>query len=605
MGEQPDAAEPTAHQQGVDDAPTEIGATPTTPGWAHEALATGSQPGGMSNETAARWGGEESIRARRSEHAAVIDNVTPGPDTSQNAGGPNDTLGNVLMDRDLRFERQDHAASVGRMRRLLPIASVLWLGFFVVDLVVATWVAPGPVLPFALLRMVGLVPIAGAFLAIKFVRHPSVRLLVTADLVMTSSLAALLTAMCLESGGLTSPYNSYIPLVLVGRAAVLPNRWQDGAWRLGVPALINPLVMGIAGLANPEMAAQWGTAALRGHYFFYIMLISGAWLLLVIGGHNVWALRRQVFTSRSIGRYRLNRRIGRGGMGEVWIAFHEQLKRNVALKILRPDASTSDATIARFEREVAATAELSHPNTVRIFDHGVTDDGLWYYAMELLHGVDLATLIRRVGPLPPARALHLVRQAARALAEAHAHGIIHRDVKPENIFITTLGGEPDFVKVLDFGIAKLDREDGARLTTTGYIAGTPAYLPPEVATGSSADARADVYGLGGTLYFALTATTPFGVDNARDVLKRHLTEPLEPPSKRRGDPVPPDLEAVVMTSMEKEPKERYRHAGAMVEALDGCADAQNWHPEVTLIDTTAPKEPEPPPRNPTRRYGVE
>jgi serine/threonine-protein kinase len=225
-----------------------------------------------------------------------------------------------------------------------------------------------------------------------------------------------------------------------------------------------------------------------------------------------------------------------------------------------------------------ATAELAHPNTVRIYDHGVTEDGLWYYAMELLSGEDLGTLVRHEGPLAPARALHLVRQLARAMAEAHAHGIIHRDIKPENIFVTTLGGEVDFVKVLDFGIAKFDRADGSgRLTTTGFVAGTPAYVAPEVTTGGAADARTDVYGIGGTLYYALTGTIPFRADNARAMFQKHLCEPLEAPSARRGEPLPADLEAVVVRAMSKQPEDRYAHAGELAHALDAC-DAAAWEP---------------------------
>src|SRR5262249_2757478 len=159
----------------------------------------------------------------------------------------------------------------------------------------------------------------------------------------------------------------------------------------------------------------------------------------------------------SLGRYKLKTRIGEGGMGEVWVAYHNGLKRDVAVKILRnDDDDDADATqaVTRFEREVRATTELTHPNTVRLYDYGVTDDGLCYYVMELLSGENLESLAARDAPLPSARAIHLLLQAARALAEAHARGIVHRDVKPANIFVTNAGGEDDFVKVLDFGIAK-------------------------------------------------------------------------------------------------------------------------------------------------------
>jgi hypothetical protein len=540
----------------------------------------------MGNRTAARWGGRDSMPARELGSPSFVGVL----DTSRD-----DDPSRLLVDRDVHFERQDHAASVARMRRLLPIAIALWLGFFFVDFVLATWVRPGDLWSYLALRLAGTVPIAGAYAVLRFLPSPSPRTLQVLDLVMTSSCAAILSAMCLLSGGIESPYNSYIPLVLVGRAAVLPNRWQDGVVRLGVPALMNPLILGGAAILSSSVAAQWADSGARGTWFFYSMLINGAWLLLVIGGHNVWALRRQVYASRSIGRYRLEKRIGRGGMGEVWVAYHEQLERNVALKILVPEAGTDPQTIARFEREVMATAELTHPNTVRIYDHGVTEDGLWYYAMELLTGEDLGALVRKQGPLPPARALYLVRQLARAMAEAHAHGIIHRDIKPENIFITTLGGEVDFVKVLDFGIAKFDRADSGNLTTTGFVAGTPAYVAPEITTGGAADARTDVYGIGGTLYYALTGTIPFRADNARELFYKHLREPLERPSSRIGEPLPNDLEEIVMRSMAKLPEQRFAHAGELVAALDACDVATAWQP--------AAHQPEPEGRQRTARYG--
>ena len=236
-------------------------------------------------------------------------------------------------------------------------------------------------------------------------------------------------------------------------------------------------------------------------------------------------VRRQVFEARSLGRYRLTRRLGAGGMGEVWLAHHAALKRDVAVKILRPGAEGhTPGSIARFEREVRATAELVHPNTVRVFDYGVTDDGLQYYAMELLSGVDMATLVEREGALPPARALLLIGQASRALAEAHDHGIVHRDIKPENLFVTSLGGEPDFVKVLDFGIAKVSAGD-TTMTSAGSVLGTPAFISPEVATGLPADARSDVYALGAVLYFLLSGCRPFEAASIGAMLVAHISEP--------------------------------------------------------------------------------
>ncbi|MBL4683888.1 MAG: serine/threonine protein kinase, partial [Nannocystaceae bacterium] len=261
-------------------------------------------------------------------------------------------------------------------------------------------------------------------------------------------------------------------------------------------------------------------------------------------------------------------RIGHGGMGEIWTAWHEPLQRNVALKILTPDSGTDPRAVERFEREIMATAALSHPNTVRIFDHGVTDDGLWYYAMELLSGEDMHQLITRCGALDPRRAVHLVRQAAAAIGEAHRHQIIHRDLKPENLFIADLGGEKDFVKVLDFGIARVTDRSETRLTSTGWVTGTPAYLSPEGASGHEVDAPADVYGLGAVLYFAITGGPPFSATNSMQLLQLHVSGEVELPSERLGAQLPADLQRVVMRCLAKAPEDRYADADALVVALD-------------------------------------
>ncbi|MEM6291697.1 MAG: serine/threonine-protein kinase [Myxococcota bacterium] len=471
----------------------------------------------------------------------------------------------VLADRGRYLAHVDHTAAVGRMRALLPMAVVLWVAFFAVDAVVATWVHPSSVMPFVVLRGLGMLPLLLAWAVLRRAEHPTPRHIMVLDLVMMVATAGSLSGMCVVAGGLQSPYHAFIVLVLIGRAAVLPHRWQDGVWRLGIPALLNPLVVGIASCCVPEVAAQWGSATARGTYFFYGMLISGAWMLLVIGSHNAWALRRQVFTSRSLGRFKLRELIGRGGMGEVWIARDEQLRRDVALKVLRP-IDNDPAAVRRFEREILATAELRHPNTIRIFSHGVSEDGLWYYAMELLDGESLGNLVQRVGPLPPRRAAAMLDQAARALAEAHAHGLIHRDVKPDNLFVTTLGGEPDVIKVLDFGIVRSARDDEPGLTSTGYVAGTPAYMAPEVVQGDPATPSADVYALGAALYFALTGRPPFEDTDPTALLRKHVHAQPTPPS-RRVPGISEALDRVCLCALAKNPRHRFVDARAFAEAL--------------------------------------
>jgi serine/threonine-protein kinase len=288
--------------------------------------------------------------------------------------------------------------------------------------------------------------------------------------------------------------------------------------------------------------------------------------LLVAGGHFSWQLRRELFRARRFGRYRLRQRIAGGGMGEVWIAQNHPLRQDVALKIL-PLASAKDPNlVARFEREVLATSRLRHPNTVRVYDFGMSEDGYWYYAMELLEGETLAEKVRRDGPLPPERAIRLIEQAASALADAHRHRVIHRDIKPSNLFLCNPVDGEDFVKVLDFGVARIVGADFSG-SSADWGGGTPLFVSPEVAQGELADERSDVYGLGCTLYFLLTGQAPFVGDDVTDLLVAHVRELPASPSSVLGRRIPRVVEALVMRCLEKDPERRYPTAAELVSAL--------------------------------------
>ncbi len=267
-------------------------------------------------------------------------------------------------------------------------------------------------------------------------------------------------------------------------------------------------------------------------------------------------LRRSLFESGGLGRYRLERRIGEGGFGEVWAARDRKLGRPVAVKILhgRARGSASDSAEVRFEREIRATVELVHPHTVRLFDHGVAEAGMRYYVMELLSGQNLEQLVGDEGPMRASRAVELARQASAALAEAHRRGIVHRDVKPQNLFVTPACGRRDFVKVLDFGLA-IHASD-VELTGDGLAAGSPSYIPPEVLRGQPADSRSDVYGLGAVLYFLMTGRPPFVGHDAREVLFAHLHRAPDPPSRHARHEVPPELDALVVRCLSKSPDDR-------------------------------------------------
>jgi serine/threonine-protein kinase len=297
----------------------------------------------------------------------------------------------------------------------------------------------------------------------------------------------------------------------------------------------------------------------------YLFVLTTA-LLGAAASHLVWAARKQVFEARKLGRYRLKMRIGVGGSGEVWLATDDQQKRDVAVKILDREAAQRPGARARFEREARAAMRLHDPHTIRVFDYGASDDGVCFIAMELLDGADLATLVKLHGPMPPDRVVHFARQACASLAEAHESGILHRDVKPENLFATRRGDEVDVLTLLDFGLAKVARpEDDATLTQGGFMGGTPLYMAPEVCTGAEADARSDLYSLGGVLYFLATGRPPFLGESVAAVMNKHIHELPRPPSEVA--PVPAELEKVIMRCLAKRPDDRFASARALDAAL--------------------------------------
>jgi eukaryotic-like serine/threonine-protein kinase len=282
-------------------------------------------------------------------------------------------------------------------------------------------------------------------------------------------------------------------------------------------------------------------------------------------------------SSTQIGQYRIHRRIGAGGMGEVYLAEHQFLKRFCALKLIRPDSAEDPNALARFEREVRATAALSHPNTVEIYDYGRTADGTYYYVMEFLPGLSLAELVERYGPLSPGRVVYLLRQICQALCEAHAEGLIHRDIKPSNIVAARRGGMDDVAKLLDFGLVRpvvreADRDTGVE----GRVIGTPLFTSPEQARGDrDLDGRSDIYSLGAVAYHLLTGRPPFNKADGIAVLVAHANEPLVPPSLIRAG-IPEDLEHVVVRCLAKNADDRFANATSLDLALGACACAADW-----------------------------
>jgi eukaryotic-like serine/threonine-protein kinase len=290
----------------------------------------------------------------------------------------------------------------------------------------------------------------------------------------------------------------------------------------------------------------------------------------------VYGLRVQVRSAMRLGQYTLEEKIGEGGMGVVYRASHALLRRPTAIKLLAT-AGDDCIPVQRFEREVQLTSRLTHPNTVAVYDFGRTRDGVFYYAMELLDGVSLDELRAEDGPQPAGRVVHIMAQATRALAEAHSIGLIHRDVKPANIFLTTRGGMPDFVKVLDFGLVKEVGTPDPALTSPNTIAGTPLYMAPEtIASPEDVGVGVDIYALGAVAYCLLTGEPPFTGPTAIDVYHGHLHVVPPSPSSRLGRPVPEDLEALVMACLAKSPADRPASARDLADRLDALRAEHPW-----------------------------
>lgn len=314
-------------------------------------------------------------------------------------------------------------------------------------------------------------------------------------------------------------------------------------------------------------AVFWGLMAL----LVTAVLTLLAWSSL--GARQQRRLAQAEAKAEKLGQYQLSRKLGEGGMGEVYLAHHALLRRPTAVKLIR--ATSADDDRVRFEREVQLGCRLTHPNTIAIYDFGHTVDGRFYYAMEYLDGMDLAKVVSKHGRLPCGRVVHLLAQVCASLAEAHDLRLVHRDVKPENIMVCLRGGVPDLVKVLDFGLVKSLDAASPRLTVSTTVCGTPAFIAPEYVQGREIDGRADLYAVAAVAYFLLTGEVPFERASIVDTLLAHVNETPRPIAGFRDD-VPSDLEAVVLRGLAKIPEARFENAREMRDALLACACVGDW-----------------------------
>jgi len=378
---------------------------------------------------------------------------------------------------------------------------------------------------------------------------------------------------CCEQGYCVFRGGPWIVLMFT-YALFIPNTWQRAAVATGLIFAAPILLIIELFTFHPEVARLMSADQLGQSVLVLLTTAAGC----VYGVHTIGTLRREAFEARQLGQYRLKERIGAGGMGEVYLAEHQLLKRPCVVKLIRPDKAGDEKTLARFQREVRATAKLSHWNTVEIFDYGSTEEGTFYYVMEYLPGMSLAEIVDRSGPMPAPRVVYLLRQVCNALTEAHGAGLIHRDIKPGNVFAAYRGGLHDVAKLLDFGLVKTVADDEVviQLTTEGSVTGSPLFMSPEQATGDSEpDARSDIYSLGAVAYYLLTARPPFEGTKPIKVMISHAHHEVVPPSKHAPG-IPADLEQVVLRCLAKDPADRPKDAASLEKDLGECEAAAGW-----------------------------
>ena len=368
----------------------------------------------------------------------------------------------------------------------------------------------------------------------------------------------------------TRPMISWIGPVILMTAAIVPAEPRKMLVAGFLAASMDPIGMLIGRAAGVyHFDSVLDTLAM--HYPNYLL----AGVAVVVSG-VVTRLGHQVSRARELGSYRLGELLGRGGMGEVYLATHRMLARPAAIKLIRPEAlagedgTKAQLATARFRREAEAAARLKSPHTVQLYDFGVTDEGRLYLVMELLEGLDLDSLVRRDGPLTAARVVHILRQVCESLEEAHDAGLVHRDIKPANIHLGRVGREPDFVKVLDFGLVKAVEGTGGEdslATIAGMTLGTPAYMAPEMVQSEMIDGRADLYSLGCVAYYLLTGQLVFQGDTAIQTMFMHIQQEPVPPSERTENPIPPALERLILTCLAKQPEDRPASAADLAAGL--------------------------------------
>jgi len=481
-------------------------------------------------------------------------------------------------------DTEDHTLVQRRLGLVYGLFALILGGFFTLALVVSGIVLPARFWEtnVSVMRLGHLIAVAGlaAAWALCLGKPRPAWLLAAIDLVGSLAVLTMVSIMIAfaPAGWRTQLMGTGLfVFVITLRAALVPSPPTWTAVVCVIAALPVPLGAYVATLHDPT----WSEALFPR---IAVLLIVTGWCVAGTASayaisRIVYGLRAEVKSAMRLGQYTLEEKIGEGGMGTVYRARHALLRRPTAIKLLSPERSGA-ANVKRFEREVQLTSLLTHPNTIAIYDYGHTQDGAFYYVMELLDGISLHDLCEEDGPQPAGRVTFILAQAASALAEAHDAGLIHRDVKPANIMLCERGGMADFVKVLDFGLVKdmteSESTDAAR-SSADAIAGTPLYMAPETVTNpKEVDARVDIYALGAVGYWLLTAEPPFEGANLVEVLSHHLHSIPKTPSERLGREVPTELEALIMKCLAKTPGDRPASMHELAGALRALETRLAW-----------------------------
>lgn len=378
------------------------------------------------------------------------------------------------------------------------------------------------------------------------------------------------------------PHLSYIVdpwlLLIFAYSLFIPNTWQRATAVLTFMALMPVAILAYFWTASPAFQQLLDLPDYTGLISGQVLLLAMVVLTGVVGVKTIGTLRSEAFAAKQLGQYRLKQKLGSGGMGEVYLAEHQMMKRPCAVKLIRPEKAGDPQMLARFEREVRATAKLSHWNSIDIYDYGRTADGTFYYVMEFLPGHNVGEMVKEYGPISPARTIYLMDQVCAALNEAHGQGLVHRDIKPGNIFCAYRGGVFDVAKLLDFGLAKptLETNGSPQLTMEGTVTGSPLFMSPEqAASEDSLDARSDIYSLGAVMYYMLTGQPPFMFDNPVKVMIAHASQEVVPPRKI-NPAIPQELEEIILRCLEKDPDHRFQDVLALQRAMRDVALDDTW-----------------------------